>query len=103
MATAVVKRPPSEVAAEFRAAVADAGMTWSENDGVVSVSARFTACDHDAAADAIATARRCLWLLPQSRPGSVWGGDGIGFVCACVAGFVTVNKSGVNRFVCRAL
>lgn len=103
MATAVAKRPPSEIAAGFRAAVADADMTWSAHDGVVSVSARFPAGDRDAAADAITTAQRCLWMLPQSRPGSMWGGDGIGFECACRAGFVTVNRSGINRLVVRAL
>lgn len=103
MATAVAKRPPAEIAAEFKAAVAQAGMRWSAHDGVASVSAAFPAGDMEAAIGARRAAERCLRILPQSRPGSTWGGDGIGLAIACNAGFVTVNRSGINRFVVRAL
>lgn len=98
-----IKRRPADIAGDIRAAAAAAGAQLSVRDDVVSVSLRFVPGDMAAACEAVSTAHDILSLAPRSRPGSTWGGDGVGLDCACRAGFVTVNKSGVNRLIARAI
>lgn len=103
MATVQTRVSPQERAAQVRSAAAEAGATVSSRDGVVSVTILFEAGDADRAYAAWSACHRILRLVPTSRPGSTWGGDGIGFVAAVEHGCMTVHKSGANRLVCRAI
>jgi len=73
--------------------------------GVLTIIKHITPNDNDAFVQADGEYYSILGMVPQSAAGSMWGtdGGGIGALTAARTGVFTMNKSGCNRNVLKAL
>jgi hypothetical protein len=72
---------------------------------ILTIYKEFTAGDMDEFVSADMEYYSILGKLPSTSPGSVWGtdGGGIGAISAVNSGVFTMNKSGGNKLVLKAL
>jgi hypothetical protein len=72
---------------------------------ILTIHKKFTAGDMDEFVTADMEYYSILGKLPTTSPGSIWGtdGGGIGAISAVNSGVFTMNKSGGNKLVLKAL
>lgn len=81
------------------------GWTFVVDNNLLKIYKKITPNSNDEFVKADSEYYWILSLLPQSRPGSVWGtdGGGIGALSAMNNGLFVMNKSGGNKLVLRKL
>jgi len=82
-------------------------MGWSvdvRND-VLTITKNIKVDDKESFVSADSEYYSILSILPQTRPGSIWGtdGGGIGALSASKSGLFVMNKSGGNKRVLNAI
>jgi len=104
-AVPTVKQKPSEIADEFLTACEANGFTAEVHDDILSVSRSFRPGDNAAFIEADGYGPMVLGIVPQTRPGSVWGTDGgsVGGHVALESGAYRLNASGRNKNVLKAI
>lgn len=94
-----------EIAEKIKAMAVELGWSYKVHDGILTITKLFTPGSNDEFYQADGEYYSILELLPQSSPGSIWGtdGGGMGAPGAKRDGVFTMNKSGGNKFVLKAL
>ena len=97
---------PSEIASSIQKLTRKYG--WEIRDpsgGVLSIEKKFKKNDKDAYMQCEAEAEEIMYLLPQTRAGSVWGStsDGVGGAVALSKGVFVMNKSGGDKAALKML
>lgn len=92
-----------EIVAEFVSACKQHGWNYSVRGTVVEITKRISSKDDFVQADM--EYYSLLGLLPQTKPGSIWGtdGGGVGALHAMRTGIFSMKKSGVGALVTKAL
>lgn len=81
------------------------GFSLAVRGSILTVSKRITPGDNASFADADMSVYSVLELLPRTSPGSDWGTDGgsIGGMAAMQTGHFSMNRSGGNARILKAL
>ena len=101
----IIKTSPQEIAANIRALATKYGCSIEVRGTILTVTKRFTPGDKAAYCAAESDVGSVIYSLPRSSSGSDWGTDGgsIGGMVGMQGGYMTLNRSGGNKRVLKAL